>query len=248
MTRWLLLRGLARETAHWGGFPDLLHERTGDEVLCMDLPGCGERRGERSPASVAAMACDVTSRLPRHDGPTVVLALSLGAMVAIEAARQAPGALAACVLVNTSAAGGARWHERLLPANHATVLRLAMPGLGALAREARVLAMTSARPRMHENLLPAWARIAGQRPVSAGNAARQLWAAARFRAASRPRIPLLLLASRGDTLVSPGCSRRLAADWSAPLREHPWAGHDLPLDDPQWVVDEAATWWAGIPR
>lgn len=248
MTRWLLLRGLTREAGHWGRFPALLRERTGDEVLCVDLPGCGERNGERSPADVASIARDVLHRLPPHDAPIVVLALSLGAMVAIQAAHVAPDSLAGCILLNTSAAGGARFWERLQPANYRTVLRIAMPGLGLLGREARVLAMTSARPRLHEEVLPQWARIAAQRPVSAANAARQLWAAARFRVAQRPGVPVLLLASRGDTLVSPDCSRRLAADWSVPLREHPWAGHDLPLDDPQWVVDEAAAWRAGVRR
>jgi hypothetical protein len=49
-----------------------------------------------------------------------------------------------------------------------------------------------------------------------------------------------VLAGAGDRLVDPTCSRRLAAAWACPLAVHPWAGHDLPLDDAQWVLDQVA--------
>jgi hypothetical protein len=31
------------------------------------------------------------------------------------------------------------------------------------------------------------------------------------------------------------------------LREHPTAGHDLPLDDPDWVIGEIAQWLPRVP-
>jgi pimeloyl-ACP methyl ester carboxylesterase len=53
---------------------------------------------------------------------------------------------------------------------------------------------------------------------------------------------MLVLASLGDRLVSPGCSRRIASRWALPIRLHPTAGHDLPLDDPEWVVQQVLGW------
>jgi pimeloyl-ACP methyl ester carboxylesterase len=47
---------------------------------------------------------------------------------------------------------------------------------------------------------------------------------------------VLLLCSRGDRLVHPDCSRALARRWQCALAEHPDAGHDLALDDADWVV------------
>ena len=44
------------------------------------------------------------------------------------------------------------------------------------------------------------------------------------------------LLERLDRLVSPRCSQRLAAAWKVPLALHPSAGHDLPLDDPDWLL------------
>jgi pimeloyl-ACP methyl ester carboxylesterase len=51
-------------------------------------------------------------------------------------------------------------------------------------------------------------------------------------------VPLLLLASRGDALVDPRCSLAIAQRWACEIAMHPWAGHDLPLDDADWVVQQ----------
>ena len=247
-TRWVLLRGLTREAAHWGTFGQALAARCGDLVVPLDLPGSGARAAERSPWAVPEMAERCRRVLPPHDGPTVLVALSLGAMVAIEWSRQAPLTVAGCVLVNTSAGGRNPFWERLRPVHYPDVLRM-LAGMAPAAREQRVLAMTSARPGQHGPALAQWVAIAQARPVRASVAVRQLWAAARYRAApAAPPVPVLLLASAGDRLVAPDCSRRLAAHWNVPLREHPWAGHDLPLDDPQWVVEQVTGWWQARGR
>lgn len=51
---------------------------------------------------------------------------------------------------------------------------------------------------------------------------------------------MLLLSSDPDQLVSSQCSRAIASVWQRPLVLHPFAGHDLPLDDPQWAADQVA--------
>ena len=45
-----------------------------------------------------------------------------------------------------------------------------------------------------------------------------------------------------DQLVDPACSAQLAAAWKADLEVHPEAGHDLPLDDGPWVVNQVRAW------
>ena len=68
MTTWVLLRGLARESRHWGEFPRLLQQAlpAGDEVLALDLPGNGSRWRERTPASVEALAEAARAELQRR--------------------------------------------------------------------------------------------------------------------------------------------------------------------------------------
>ena len=91
--------------------------------------------------------------------------------------------------------------------------------------------------------LDTWSANRRSAPVSRRNALRQLWAAARFTAATaKPQCPLLILSSRADRLVDPACSAKLAAAWGAVHREHAWAGHDLPHDDSAWTGEQVRVW------
>ena len=248
MTTWVLLRGLAREAGHWGGFLEKFADalQPGDRMIALDLPGNGTLHGARSPLTVAAMAAACRHSLRERGAPPpyVLVAMSLGGMVALQWSQQFPEEMAGCVLINSSAGGRNPFWERLRPRNYARVLRLLLPGLPVQARERRVLAMTSANPGRHPQAIAQWAAIAQERPVSVGNVVRQLVAAARYRQpGTPPAVPVLLLASVRDQLVSPRCSLRLASLWAVPLVLHLHAGHDLPLDDPEWVIDQIQRWW-----
>lgn len=244
MTTWVLLRGLAREARHWGTFPELLraHLPPGDRVVAIDLPGNGRRWREDTPASVAGMVRALRAELAERGppGPYLVLALSLGGMVAVEWARQAPGELRACVLINSSMGSLSPWWQRLRPAGWMPLLR-SLAATSHAARERAVFAMTSSAA-LDERVVAAWAEIASSQPVRLRNVLAQLLAAARYRAPASLAIPVLVLCSRGDRLVSPRCSLAMAQAWRAPLREHPSAGHDLPLDDPAWIVRQVIAW------
>ena len=248
MTTWVLLRGWARESRHWGDVPERLRRRlpAGDRVVAIDLPGNGQCCAERSPCSVAGMvrSCRAQLRAAGIAAPYAVLGLSLGAMVALRWSCDHPDEVAAAVLVNGSFGGhNAFWH-RLRPRAWLPLLVLLRPGASALQRERQVLVMTSSRAAGDEALARRWAAYAVDRPVSRANALRQLLAAARFRAPRQtPRVPLLVLASLKDGLVSPQCSRAFARRSGAVLRLHPGAGHDLALDAPAWLVGQVVAWW-----
>ena len=115
--------------------------------------------------------------------------------------------------------------------------------MGAAAREATILRLTSRLAGKRAAIVQAWSAWRREQPVATANALRQLWAAARYRApAHRPAVPLLVLAGAGDELVDPCCSRRLAALWQTAFAEHPAAGHDVPLDDGAWVARQVRDW------
>lgn len=250
MSTWVLLRGLSRESRHWGAFAEQLRQAAGAAPLvALDLPGNGRRNAERSPASVGAMVADLRRQL-RQRGlapPYRLLALSLGAMVAVDWAHCQPQELDGAVLINTSLRPFSPCWQRLRSA--------AWPALAGLLRqtdagrrERIILGLTSNRPTTPQTLAE-WTAWAGQNPVAPGNALRQLLAAARYVApAAPPAVPLLVLASAGDRLVDVRCSRALAWAWQTAYAEHPAAGHDLPLDDGPWVARQVAWWLAdGLP-
>ncbi|MBA4262778.1 MAG: alpha/beta hydrolase [Comamonadaceae bacterium] len=247
---WVLLRGLTREAAHWGGFPSVLQQNLpGARLHLLDLPGNGARHRERSPASVAALVADVRQQVAQRGitTPVHVLALSLGAMVAAQWAHTAPQELAAAVLLNTSLRPFSPLHHRLQPPNWPRLLRLALGRPAPETAERLIWHMTSQQRVVDEAVLAAWVTARRQHPVRAANALRQLLAAARYRApAQAPCVPLLLLAGAQDQLVDPRCSEALAQAWEVPLTRHPRAGHDLPLDDPHWVAEQLRAWLVSL--
>lgn len=243
MSRWILLRGLSRDRRHWGDFPASFSRAIpGAEVLSLDFPGNGVRNGETSPISVAALVDDCRQSLlaRRIDPPVNLLAMSLGAMVAIDWASRYPEEISSAVLINTSLRRLNPFYRRMRPQNYPRLLGMALPAPNA-CWEKSVLAMTSTR--RDPAIVRRWIALRHQHPVSAGNAIRQLLAAARYQPpAEAPRQELLLLGSTSDLLVDIECSRSIARHWSIPLIEHPTAGHDLPLDDAEWVVEQVRQW------
>lgn len=246
MNTWVLIRGLAREHGHWGDFPQRLRRAMAPcEVLTPDLPGNGLRDQDASPTTVDAMADALALELARadHRPPYHVIALSLGAMVAVSWAHRHPDALARMVLINTSMRPFNPFYQRLRPAAWPAFIGAALPGRSAKDRERAILAVTSNDTRARTRALPDWTQIAQARPVAGANLLRQLWAAARFSAPELPPpVPTLVLASTQDRLAAVQCSRTLAARWHQPLVEHPDAGHDLPLDAGDWVIEQIAHW------
>lgn len=243
---WVFLRGLMRDSRHWGAFPAQFRAQLPDaEIITLDLPGNGRLNHRRSPTRVEAMAEYCRAELQRQAlaPPYRLLAMSLGAMVAVAWAQRYPQELQACVLINTSLRPFSPFHHRMRPANYPQVLRMALTGGDAEINEAAILRMTSGNQAHQAAVLNDWVAWSRGYPVSRANALRQLLAAARFRAPlRRPETRVLLLSSLGDRLVNPRCSQRLAASWACAHVEHPDAGHDLPLDDGPWVAEQVRRW------
>ncbi len=250
LTEWILLRGLSREARHWGGFPQHLGEalRTGSgaaRITCLDLPGNGQLNDHDSLRSVEAIADWCHAELARRGStlPCGVVAMSLGAMVAVAWAQRHPADLAAAVLINTSLRPFSPFYRRLRPSNYPRLLRLLCLPAGGRQTETAILQMTTRLQSNPALTIDEWLQWRKENPVSRSNALIQLLAAARYRAPCRqPLERLLLLAGAGDQLVDSRCSLQLAARWAVPVMVHPAAGHDLPLDDAAWVLAQIGCW------
>ena len=240
MGTWVLLRGLVREQRHWGNFvADFQRAVPRSRVVALDLPGNGALHSECSPTDVLGMvqSCRLQLSGMGLQGPYRILAMSMGAMVAVQWSSDHADEVASQVLINTSMRPISPLYHRLRVGNYATLLGLLLRSTSETQWEQAILRMTT--NAAHDDVLAHWVQWRRQYPVSRTNALRQLWAAARFRVGiTRPRVPTLILASQQDHLVSVQCSERLANLWSVPLRLHSTAGHDLPLDDGPWVIQQ----------
>ena len=103
--------------------------------------------------------------------------------------------------------------------------------------------MISQRPEKYANTAKEWAELARQRPISLRTLVRQISAASRAKPpvfANGKRI--LLLRSLADQMVNPECTLRLQKLWNCDRRDHPTAGHDLSLDEPDWLLEQLNAW------
>jgi pimeloyl-ACP methyl ester carboxylesterase len=246
---WVLLRGLSRESGHWGVFPEhLLREVRGmqpsSQLLMLDLPGTGTLRRQASPTQVSAIvdACRAELQLRGVKGAVSLVGMSLGAAVLSDWANRYPGEVEAGVLINPSLRPFSELFRKPRPLNYLGLLLLSLSRFSARLREERVLSMTT-RLTPPQAVIDRWVELQRQHPLGVRNTARQLLASLRYRASrTRPAAPMLLLCSKADNLVDWRCSQAISRAWGAPLRLHTKAGHDLPLDDPQWVARAVAEW------
>lgn len=249
MAQWVFLRGLVREARHWGAFPAAFQAQIpGSQVVTPDLPGNGALHAQTSAPRIEDMleACRGSLSAQGLKTPYHLLALSMGGMVARVWLERYPEEIARAVLISTSMRPHSHFYQRLRPENYPALISAGLGWKDTQKRESTILRLTSAMTGEGGTAtLKDWARCATDAPVSRGNALRQLFAAARYRAAPlRSPVPTLLLAGARDRLVHPACSTALAAAWGAPCVIHPSAGHDVPLDDPAWVINQVRRWAA----
>ena len=242
---WLLLRGLSRESAHWGDFPSLLRMRLPHaEIATLDLPGTGAHYRELSPSTLTDITDSLRAQAAREGllkQPLTLLGLSLGGMVAWDWASRYPHDVCGVVLINSSFANLSPFYRRLRWQSYANVFNV-LGQRDVCQRERAILQWVINRRDLDEAVAQAWAQIQSRHPVSMRTTVNQLVAAARYIADQKPSSPVLLLNSAGDRLVDPACSQAISEHWQLPLMTHPWSGHDLPLDDGNWVAERLLSW------
>lgn len=246
---WVLLRGLSRASGHWGVFPEHLQRELAVlqptvRLVALDLPGTGTFRRQASPTQVSAIVDACRNELQRQgiQGPLSLVGMSLGAAVLTDWANRYPAEVESGVLINPSLRPFSELFRRSRPLNYLELLLLSLSRFSARMREERVLSLTT-RLTPTQAVIDHWVELQRQYPLGVRNTVRQLLASRRYRASrTRPAAPMLLLCSKGDKLVDWRCSQAMSRAWGAPLRLHTKAGHDLPLDDPQWVARAVAEW------
>ncbi len=237
----VLIRGLLRDARHWGDFPDLLRHRFPNaEIITPDIPGSGIYYQQTSPNSIQAMTDALRQQVPA-DKSAHLIAISMGGMIAIDWMLRYPSEIASSVLINTSIRPLSPFYQRLRWQIYPEIIKLLFQR--GEKREQSILRLTSNEYRQDKAILQRWIDWQKQQPVSDKSAINQLHAAARFSVTPVPQQPVLLLGSIQDRLVSHQCSRKIQQHWKTAAYWHHQAGHDLPLDDPNWVVDSITRWF-----
>lgn len=235
----VLLRGLGRQSKHWGAFiPALQASFPEARIHTPDLPGSGCQRREKTPIRLEGFIPFLEKQLDLE--PTsrkILLGISLGGTAALCWQAQQPRLFEATFVINSSAAPFATAKQRLLPKARYLLIKAALSP-NAARREATLLDLVSNCETHRSEALGFWVDLQKNEGMRFVNIIRQLRAAAtyQYKPLATPH-NLHILASKGDRLCDVACSVKLAEATQATLDLHPSAGHDLTLDEPRWVIE-----------
>jgi pimeloyl-ACP methyl ester carboxylesterase len=238
---WVLLRGLMRHSGHWGAFGEKLQQEfPSSKILLLDLPGNGTKCQLSTPTNVNEIIDILREEVHRATGTTPFhfLGLSLGAMVGLKWAEGSPESFLSFIAINPSLKQYSKPWQRLRPQSLFGIAA-AILAKDPLSREKIILHLTSAMSSdKQQHLAQLFADFDLQWPLKRDNFLRQIVLASRIQLKKPIKVPMAIFASAQDCLVSSRCSIDLARAFSSHIEVHPTAGHDLVLDDPNWVISQ----------
>lgn len=238
--RWIWLRGLVRWKVHWGDFLEEFKKVfPDDEIEMLDLPGFGDFYQEDCPTTMDEIVLHLDKRVDWKKGPYHVLAFSLGAMVAAKWAQKRPQDFKKIFLVNTSD-NRSPFYRRFRLQNIPFVVSRAIYN-DAYFVESGILKVISNQAKTRARYEDKFTEAFLQTPFSRKNFITQMRVAAKTRFPAHPPVPAVFMNSTADRLVDYRCSVKIAQEWGSPVFTHKQAGHDLTLDDPQWVLKNIQT-------
>lgn len=238
--RALFLRGLTREIRHWDGLPEKFQALTSIPVITLDLPGAGVNAHMTSPRTIDEYVEFLRQHLP-PGGPIVLIGISMGGMIAFRWAELYPQEVRCVFMINSSAGNLSSASERFNFAHWPSLLKILI-SRDHQKKEKLILDITANKlsGKRREELGRYFELVQQEYPVSTISKLNQILAARLFQVVGAANVPVHVIYSLGDRLVHPDCSKKLASVLKAPTYIHPDAGHDIPLDDPQWLLSVLA--------
>ena len=249
---WVFMRGLVRESRHWGKFIDKFAnmliragvENPQDNFRFIELPGIGKKHQDRLSFNVRNEINKLNHELMETNAspPYAFVGVSLGALVGLQWEAFFPETFHRMVLINTS-------HVRINPVFHRLRLNHLVKKLPVLVSgdirrsEEAILDLVCNNAELKKEILEEWVDIREKAPWGFRNLLEQLIFAIRAKwLPKRNSEKFLFLGSLNDRLVNVNCTIDLMKSLNAPGAFHPSAGHDLSLDEPDWLCAEILAW------
>lgn len=237
--KWIAIRGLVRGNGHWGDFPEIFKIRDSElDIELLEIPGNGTRNIEETPLDATEVIAQIKlhSRIVREGQKFNLMGISLGGMLALKWAELYPNEIQRVVVINTSLRQFSPLLKRLKFHQLKNLFR-AIKEKAVRRREFIMLEIASNNPERSKKFINELAQFSKRYPVTLKNFMRQLILASRLRIVTdKFEVPIKVLCAANDQMVDWSCSRIIAEHFSLPIEVHPTAGHDIPLDDPEWVA------------
>jgi len=241
-----LIRGLTRESGHWGDFVNLFESQLPEaKIHLLDLPGAGIYHKTKAPNSFKRMVDFMRKEAIDSINPeehNIIFATSLAGMLATEWTINYKNDFDGLIMVNSSFKGICSINERANKSVRSDMLKILLTN-NIKRRERLIININSNKPGMVDKLLNSWVLIQKKRKMSRMNIFRQTLAGMRYNLnGKKPEIPILIVGSKGDRMVSPSCTEKIHDHFGGDLIWHPTSGHGLPLDEPEWLSKIVSNW------
>ena len=243
-----LLRGLGRESGHWGNtFMDQVKETYPEATFTLlDLPGAGAFHYQSAQISIEGMSAflqqEYQESLQNTSGKNILLATSLSGNVALEWVLHHPDNFQGLVLVGTSLKKVCKKKERVQKSAKKEFFDIFMTA-DVTEREQKFLSINSNLYAENDSILQRWIDIQEKRPISKTTLFKQTMAGMFYLTPNtKPAIPILVVGSEGDKIVNPVCIQKVQTHLEADLAMHEYAGHGIPIDAPVWLADQLTHW------
>lgn len=234
---WIFIRGLTRGNIHWGDFPKLLAQSSQSPCAeFLEIPGNGLLHELKTPINPQKVIDHLReqSNFVKQKQTFHLCGISLGGMIALKWAELYPDEIKSVNVINSSLNQLSPMTERLNKKYYPAILRALFLN-NPLKQESIILEITSNNLEKTKKHLPAFAEFSSKNRVSITNFVRQLLLAKFLKIKTQLKVPVLIITSEQDCLVHAACSDQLVTFLGAQQKKHPTAGHDLPLDDPEWL-------------
>ncbi len=233
----VMLRGLARGKHHWGTFVSKVERAFPDKkVVAIDLAGNGDRFQETSPLTIHDAVEDIREQLLSKgvQPPYDVISLSLGGMITLQWLHENLE-IDHAIIMNPSHAI-LPFYQRMRPWAILTIITSVLL-LPIHLRERLIFGLNANRDPDQE-IIQQWINLEKKQPVSIKNLINQIKTARTFTTSLKiNNNRVLLLTSEGDKLVNINCSKTIANRFNINIHIHQTAGHEISLDDPNWVIN-----------
>lgn len=241
----VLLRGLARWSAHWLGFEELVVKQ-GFRVVTIDNRGFGKSSGARieKDTTIQELADDIAQIISREaPAGAHIVGLSLGAMVGLALGAMKPQLVRSLMMVNSSV--GSSGISRLSPKAMLAIMKVLVSGGRGYAALSRALLSPSAAENKRQKLATEWKKIDLAAKIPIVFLWRQIAAAREFVGLvemSAISCPVTIIRCDQDQFVDPRNSDFIHKHIShSELVRHSSAGHELAIDDPDWFAGQIKT-------
>jgi pimeloyl-ACP methyl ester carboxylesterase len=247
-TRLFLLIGLTKESAHWDDHfvNELKKQFQTEDVVAIDLPGSGEYLSMLSPLSMEGVVKETRSNYAKYlkgDSHNIMIAISLGGMVATEWIKHYPSDFERFVIINSSFKGFSPMFKRVQPKALKEFFKIFF-SKSEEQREDLIIKLCSNNTEKYDQVKHKWVKIAKERPMKRINMVRQLLAATRYSPGYKPDLPTLIIAARHDRLAHFSCSEQLQKRWQADfkLNTSDKVGHAYHIDAPEELASIIYEW------